>query len=257
MWGFLSGGIVLLVGFVLLQRRATSPLLPLRLVLVRARAGAYLALLTIGIGLLAVPLMLTYYLQENLALTPALTGLAFLPLATAIILASTTVPAALLARVGPRPLILGGILAMAGGVAWLALLPASGSYFSHVLPPTVLIGLGLGTAMSTAVNTATIGVETADAGVASALSNTMQQVGAALLSTIAASTTAAVAITGSATDTAAVVGYDTAFAVAAVIFVVGAVAAFTVLPGRETPGPTRPSGYVSGASVLTGPRGAR
>ena len=118
--GFLVGGVALLVTFVLLQRKVRAPLLPLRVVLDRNRGGAYLAILVLASGMFAVSLFLTYYLQESLHFSPVLTGVAFLPMVASIVTASTTVPATLLPRIGPKPLIFVGLLLGSGALFWLS-----------------------------------------------------------------------------------------------------------------------------------------
>ena len=251
--GFLVGGVVLLVTFVLLQRTVRAPLLPLRVVLDRNRGGAYLAILVLASGMFAVSLFLTYSCRTTLHFSPVLTGVAFLPMVASIVTASTTVPATLLPRVGPKPLIFAGMLAGAGALFWLSHLDVTSTYASGVVGPLILMGLGLGTAMSTSINTATLGVDPADAGVASASVNTMQQVGGsvgtALLSSVAGTAAAALAVAGTSQRAATLAGYDRAFVVASVIFLVGAVVCGSLVPaGRPHATPA------SGAREL--PRGS-
>jgi len=265
--GSLAAGVVLLVGFVLLQQRVRAPLLPLRVVLDRTRGGAYLAILVLASGMFAVSLFLTYYMQRNLGFSPVITGVAFLPMVASIVTASTTVPTLLLPRVGPKPLIFGGLLA--GGIALFALsrIDTTSTYLGGVVGPLVLMGLGLGTAMSTSINTATLGVRAGDAGVASATVNTMQQVGGsvgtALLSSVAG-TAAASFLTDNATSpspaaAAAVHSYSSAFLAASALFVVGAVVAGAIVPAGR-PRTTRDdstdsdgaAGAGAGAEVMAG-----
>jgi Major Facilitator Superfamily len=188
----LLAGVVLLVAFVLVERRVQHPLLPLRIVLNRFRGGAYLAIGLSAIGVFGIFLFLTYYLQLTLAYSPVRSGLAFLPMIAAIIAASTTSSGVLMPRFGPRPLIPAGLLLGAGGLALMASqLGLHTSYLDWILPALLLVGAGLGLVFGCALNTATYGAGTADAGVASALVNTNQQVGGsigtALLNTLAAS----------------------------------------------------------------------
>ena len=235
--GFLVGGVALLVTFVLLQRKVRAPLLPLRVVLDRNRGGAYLAILVLASGMFAVSLFLTYYLQESLHFSPVLTGVAFLPMVASIVTASTTVPATLLPRVGPKPLIFAGLLAGAGALFWLSHIDSTSTYASGVVGPLILMGLGLGTAMSTSINTATLGVDPADAGVASASVNTMQQVGGsvgtALLSSIAGTAATAFLVAnpgrpGVAAE-AIIHSYTAAFLAASGLFLLGALVAGSIV----------------------------
>src|SRR5580693_7959486 len=188
----LVAGVVLLAAFVLVEQRVAHPLLPLRIVLNRFRGGAYLAIGLSAIGIFGIFLFLTYYLQLTLAYSPVTTGLAFLPMIAGIIVSSTTSSGSLMPRFGPRPLVPAGLLAASGGLVLLATqLGLHTSYPGQILPALLLTGAGLGLVFGCALNTATYGAGAADAGVASALVNTNQQVGGsigtALLNTIAAS----------------------------------------------------------------------
>jgi EmrB/QacA subfamily drug resistance transporter len=188
----LPAGVALLAAFVLAERRVPHPLLPLRIVRSRFRGGAYLAIGLSAMGMFGIFLFLTYYLQLTLAYSPVKTGLAFLPMVAAIMAASTTSSGVLMPRFGPRPLVPMGMLVAAGGLVILATqLGLHTSYPGQILPGLLLTGAGLGTVFGCAMNTATYGAGRADAGVASAMVNTNQQVGGsigtALLNTIAAS----------------------------------------------------------------------
>jgi EmrB/QacA subfamily drug resistance transporter len=188
----LPAGVVLLAAFVLAERRIQHPLLPLRIVLNRFRGGAYLAIGLSAIGIFGIFLFLTYYLQETLGYSPVKSGLAFLPMIAMVVVASTTSSGVLMPRLGPRPLVPAGLLLAAGGLVILATqLGLRSSYPGQILPALLLCGAGLGLVFGCALNTATYGAGVADAGVASALVNTNQQVGGsigtALLNTIAAS----------------------------------------------------------------------
>jgi nitrate/nitrite transporter NarK len=136
-------------------------------------------------------LFLTFYLIVSLGYSPIEGGLAFLPMVAGIVLSSTTVPSLLLPRVGPKIVISSSFLVSAVGMVWLTQLELGSSFVADVLPGLVLLGIGLGGAMTTAFQGATAGVHHQDAGVASALINTSQQVGGsistALLTTVAAS----------------------------------------------------------------------
>ncbi|MGH3794154.1 MAG: MFS transporter [Pseudonocardiaceae bacterium] len=230
-WGFLAGGTALLVVFVILQIRVAHPLLPMRVVLDRNRGGSYLAVLLIGIGIFGIFLFLTFYLQQNLRFSPIRTGVAFLPMVAAIMISATSSTAVLLPRFGPKPLVAIGMTAAAGGLFWLSFLQVSSTYAANVLPALLVTGLGIGLAMSPAMQTAIVGVRPSDAGVASATVNTMQQVGGsvgtALLATIAGHAAADYLSSRRPNPQviaeAAVHSYTTAFTWGAAIFLVGAV----------------------------------
>ena len=243
--GLLAGGCALVVGFVLRERTARSPLLPLGIVLDRTRGGMYLAVLLSLAGLLGAFLFVTYYLQVVLHYSPLEAGLAFLPVTVSSQLGSWLVARRLLPRVPPRALVVPGLLVAAAGVALLTRLQPDGtSYFTTVLPAELLLGAGIACAMVTAFSNATLGVARALSGVASAAVNTAQQIGAsvgvAVLNSVAAGATAAYLTTHAAEHhpaAALVHGFTVATAWAALILVAGAVAAALLInapaPGRR------------------------
>jgi EmrB/QacA subfamily drug resistance transporter len=252
--GILAAGVALLSAFVLIQRRSPNPLLPLRVVLDRDRGGSFLAMCLSGAGVFGVFLFLTYYLQQTLGFSPITTGLAFLPMTVAIVISATSASTKLLPRIGPRPLIGGGMLIASAGMLTLTGVGVDTAYASHVLPGLVIIGAGLGLVFSSAMATATFGVQPSDAGVASAMVNTMQQIGGsigtALLSTLAATAaTSELAGTVGRPDPAAVAhaavhGYTTAFSWAAGIYAAGAVVCAALLTSRS-----RAAGATTGATA--------
>ena len=253
----LVAGVVLLAAFVLVEQRVAHPLLPLRIVLNRFRGGAYLAIGLSAIGIFGIFLFLTYYLQLTLGYSPVKTGLAFLPMIAGIIASSTTSSGVLMPRFGPRPLIPAGLLVAAGGLVLLATqLGLRTSYPGQILPALVLTG-ALGVVFGCAMSTATYGTDRADAGVASALVNTNQQVGGsigtALLNTLAASAlTSYVLVHGRGPlvlAQAAVHSYIVGFWVSAAILAGSAVVCALVLPsGTLVPaaGPGRSARHVIG-----------
>ncbi len=239
--GSLVGGVLLLTAFAFAESRVSHPLLPLRVILDRARGGSYISVGLTGIAVFGVFLFLTYYLQEVKGYSPVTSGLAFLPMIGCILLASNTSSIVLLPRVGPRALIVTGMLLGGGAMAYLTQLTVTSSYLVSVVPALVVMGLGFGMIFSPAINTATAGVARRDSGVASALVNTMQQVGGSIgtaaLSTVALTATASYLTahhTGPlAPATAAVHGYIVAFSVSAALFGIGALVAVLLLPSRR------------------------
>ncbi|MDG3010403.1 MFS transporter [Rhodococcus sp. D2-41] len=185
---------VLLGAFAYWQTRAPAPLLPLRVVLERNRGGAFLSLGLAVIGMFGLFLFMTFYLQVVLRYSPVVAGVAFLPMVVGMMIGSTQIGARLTTRVAPRVLMTPGLLVAAGGLAILAQIRVDSSYAEVVLPGLFLMGVGLGTAFMPAINLATHGIDEQDAGVASAMVNTSQQIGGAigtaLLNTIATTATA-------------------------------------------------------------------
>jgi EmrB/QacA subfamily drug resistance transporter len=239
--GSLVGGVVLLAGFVVAEQRASHPLLPLRVILDRTRGGAYVAVGISGIAIFGTFLFLTYYLQVIKADSPLTTGLLFLPMVACILLSSNLSSIVGLPRLGPRVLIATGMLLGAGGMAYLTQITVTSSYASAVLPALLILGLGFGMIFAPAINTATAGVARQDSGVASALVNTMQQVGGSIgisaLSTIALTATASYLITHHAGPLAPAVaathGYTTAFTVSAALLGLGFILAIVLLPSKR------------------------
>jgi MFS family permease len=236
---FLAISIVLLVTFVLIELRASFPLLPLRVVLDRSRGGSYLTSLLVGLALFGMFLFLTYYMQGTLHYSALKCGIAFLPFSAGIVV-SATVAAQLLPRFGPRMLMVVGMVMATVGLVLFTQLGVHSSYASHLLPPMIIISLGMGLVFVPLSSTALIGVHEHDAGVASALVNTTQQVGGslgtALLNTVAATATASYLTShrGSAAQAASLVhGYTEAFSLSAVLLAVGAVAALILVRGNR------------------------
>jgi hypothetical protein len=136
-------------------------------------------------------LFLTYYLQQTLAYSPVVTGLAILPIAGGIAVAANLSTIVLMPRLGPKPLVATGMLVAAGAMTWFAQLGPHTAYADGVLGPLILTGIGLGLVIAPSINTGTFGVAPQDAGVASATVTVGQQLGASigtsLLNTIFAS----------------------------------------------------------------------
>ncbi|MGX2995262.1 MFS transporter [Streptomyces sp. JNUCC 64] len=191
---FVASGLLLLT-FVLVEAKVKAPLLPLRVLTDRNRGGVYLALGLAVIAMFGLFLFLTYYLQIVKGYSPVRTGFAFLPMIVGMIVGSTQIGARLMTQVPARMLMGPGFLVAALGMLLLTRLEIDSSYTALLLPSMLLLGLGMGTSFMPAMSLSTHGVEPRDAGVASAMVNTSQQVGGAigtaLLNTIAASATTA------------------------------------------------------------------
>ena len=238
--GSLALGVVLLAWFVVAEQRSPHPLLPLRVILDRTRGGSYVAVFISGIAIFGTFLFLTFYLQVVKRESPLATGLLFLPMIACILISSNLSSIVGLARLGPRVLIAGGMLLGTAGMAYLTQVTVASSYVSAVLPALLILGLGFGMIFAPAINTATFGVAREDSGVASALVNTMQQVGGSIgtsaLSTIALSATATYLIahhTGPlAAGIAATHGYTIAFAISAALLGLGFILAILLLPSK-------------------------
>jgi len=216
-WSFIGAGLAFIAVFVVIESRSRNPLLPLRIVADRNRGGAYLASMLVGAGLFGAFLFLTLYLQFVLGYTPLEAGFASLPV-TVGVLVSATVASNLLPRVGPKPLMIIGPVLAAVGMFSLSFVDLDTSFWSHLMPAQVLLGLGLGFTFVPLSSLALIGVPQHDSGAASAALNATQQVGGslgtALLNTIAATATANYLIShggAAATGAGLVHGYTVAF----------------------------------------------
>jgi EmrB/QacA subfamily drug resistance transporter len=250
-WGFLVAGTLLLVLFAVWQTRAPQPLLPPRIVAHRNRGGAYLTSLVVGIGMFGVLLILIYYLQTELGYSAFKSGLALLPMVVVVGVAANVGNIRLMPRVGPRPLITGGMLINSGAMVWLTRIEPDSHYFGAIFGPLMVLGLGMGMIYAAALNTGTTGVAPHDAGVASATFNSGQQlggaIGTALLNTIAASA-ATDYLAGHAQgkpgpalfQTAVVHGYTRVFWWCAAIFAVSAVIGGALLRSGPLPVPGAP-----------------
>ena len=231
-WGFIAASVVLLVAFVLWQRRAAHPLLPLTILLDRNRAAAYSAVLIAGAGMFGIFLFVTYYVQGTLGFSPMQAGLAFLPMIGALVLAAQLGTNIFVPRFGPKIMVPVGLSIMALGMVLFTRVGTDSTYAADLLLPFIVLGLGMGSTMPAAMQTATLGVDRQYAGVASAMVNTSQQVGGsigvALLNTLAASAVtdylaANEPVTAAVAAEAAVHSYATAYWWSAAFFAFGAV----------------------------------
>ena len=186
---FLLAAVVLLIVFVLIEKRVKNPLMPLRVVTDRNRGGSYLGSLVVGAGLFSMFLFLGLYLQVILGYTPLRTGFAFLPF-TAGIIVFAGVASQLLPKFGPRALMVPGLVAASAGMLMLSRVTPETSYATHVLPALLIMSSGMALVFIPLTSTALHAVSPHDTGVASAMLNTSQQIGGslgtALLNTVAA-----------------------------------------------------------------------
>ncbi|HEX3790606.1 MAG TPA: MFS transporter [Pseudonocardiaceae bacterium] len=225
--GPIVAGVLLLTGFVFVERRVAHPLVPISILADRTRGGAYLGTLLGGVAAIGMFLLVTYYLQGVLGYSPLITGVAFLPFVGGAIVGANVVSNIALSRFGPRLVAPVGMVAAAVGVEWLARLGVHTGYGLGVAPGLALIGLGVSSVLTTAFSLGPAGTAPADTGVASALVNSGNQIGgslgAALLNTIAANATVSYLSMHPTTPAAASVhGDGVAFTVLAGILVVGA-----------------------------------
>ncbi|WP_246574563.1 MFS transporter [Streptomyces genisteinicus] len=233
-WGLLLGGATLLALFTYRQATTDQPLLPLRILLDRDRGASQIAILVATGGMYAVALFLAYYMQQTLQYTPVEAGLAFLPVPVALVVSSGLAVGILMPRLGPKTVIPVGMALLGAGMIWFTRLELDSTYAGGILPPLIVLGLGIGMIYAPAIDLATYRVHQDDSGVASAAVNTTQQIGGSLgiavLNTLAAS--AAGAYVSSRQPTPAVIAeaalhsYSTAYWWAAGLAAVGLVVTF-------------------------------
>jgi MFS family permease len=247
----LSGGLVLLALFVAIEGRfARAPLMPLRIYSSRTLSAANLVVLLVGAASFAMWFFLSLYLQQVLGYSPLKAGFAFLPM-TLCIVAGSTFASRAVTRVGPKPMLVAGMLLQAIGLIGFARISAGGSYLGDVLAPSLLVATGIGLAFVPVTIAAVAGVAPGEAGLASGLVNTSRLVGGALglavLAAIATSRTVSQLHHAASAHAALTSGFTLAFAIAAVFAAAGAVVALVGLPRVSIRGPRRRAVVAEGA----------
>jgi len=233
--GTLTAALGLLAGFVANEARVRHPLMPLSTFKVRNVRGANLIMAPLYATMLGGFFLLTLYVQTALQLSPVMTGLSFLPFPVILGIMSTRMPR-LVQRYGFRRFLIIGPLTIALGLAWLSRLQLDSTYWTGILPAAIIMPLGIGMTMMPTIAAATSGVPAHEAGLASGLISTSQQMGGALglaiLSGVAASATARAAHLGSAQ--ASLHGYHAAFWTAIAFMAAAALVALAVIrPARR------------------------
>jgi EmrB/QacA subfamily drug resistance transporter len=214
--GAFALAVVLLVAFVVAQAPGRNPLLPLRLLTERNRGGAYLAVLFIGGGLMGTFYLATLFMQQVMGFGPLQAGVASLPFGIGIVVASG-VGSRLVEKLPPRVIALPGFALAIAGLLWLSALDPGATYWSDLMVPFFIASAGLGLAFFPMTLTVVHGVDDRETGVASAVMNTAQQVGAAIglaVLTTVATTTAADRLPNAATELNAAAAGDDADLVA-------------------------------------------
>ena len=235
----LAGAAGLLGVFVVIELRQRHPLMPFSIFRLRTLRGADIVGLLIGMSLFSMFFFISLYLQDVLHYSPIKTGICYLPLAVGILL-SAAAASQLVTRVGFKPPLIAGILLVAGGLLWFSQVPATGgSFAADVLGPSLLAGAGFGPAFVSVTIAAVTGTEPHEAGLASGLINTSQQVGGALglaiLATVANSRTQSLFHAGVHSSAVALTkGFDLAFLVGAGFAVAGAILAAVLISSRDS-----------------------
>ncbi|HEY2651879.1 MAG TPA: MFS transporter [Solirubrobacteraceae bacterium] len=235
----LTAAVALLIAFVAIERRQRDPLMPFSILRLRTLRGANIVGLLIGMSLFSMFFFISLYLQDVIGYSPIKTGLAYLPLAVGIIIAAG-VASQLVTRVGFKPPVIAGVLLVAGGLLWFSHAPATGgSFTADILGPSLLAGVGFGLAFVPVTIAAVTGTKPYDAGVASGLINTSQQIGGAfglaILATVANSRTQSLIHAGvHSTAVALTKGYDRAFLAGAGLALAAAILTAVLISSRDS-----------------------
>jgi EmrB/QacA subfamily drug resistance transporter len=233
---FFSASVLLLAGFVAWELRHPEPLMRLGIFRISTVAGANVAGFILGTALFAMFLMLTLYMQQVLGYSAMQSGVAYLAVAGTAIVWSA-VAAQLVTKIGVKPVLVTGMVALTIGLVYFTQVSVGGSYLGDLLPGFLVVGLGIGFAFVPISIAALAGVQPAEAGLASGLINTSQQIGGALgiaaLSTIATSHTDSALASGTPVPNALVDGFQAAFVAGAIVAALGIVASLTLIRRRH------------------------
>ena len=233
---FFAAAAALLVGFVGWELRHSEPLMRIGILRIKTVSGANVAGFILGTATFSLFLMLTLYMQQVLGYSPMRTGVAYLAVAGTAIFTSA-IAAQLVTRIGVKPALLVGMVSLTAGLLYFTQVSVHGSYLGDLLPGFLLIAVGLGFSFVPISIAALAGIEPHEAGLASGLINTTQQIGGALgiaaLSTIATTRTTDALAGGATQASAAVTGFHGAFWAGAIVAGVGIVAALTLIRRDE------------------------
>ena len=243
-WDWLSGkttavfaaAALLLAAFAVWERRQREPLVRFSIFRLQTLTGANVAMFIMGTAYIPLLLMLTLYMQQVLGYSPLKTGLGYLAVAgTAPIWANVVAP--VVSRMGVKPVLVFGMSMLTGGLLYFTQIPADGSYWTDLFPGFLILGVALPFAFVPLTIAALAGTKPQEAGLASGLINTSQQIGGALgialLSTIAVSTTDDEVASGTALPVALTDGFVDAFWAGAVIAFAGVLASIFLVRGRD------------------------
>jgi EmrB/QacA subfamily drug resistance transporter len=233
---FFAASVAMLVGFLVWEQRHPEPLMRLGILRIKTVSGANAAGFIMGTALFSMFLMLTLYMQQVLGYSAMRTGVAYLAVAGTAIFTSA-IAAQLVTRIGVKPVLVIGMTTLTAGLVYFTQVSVGGSYLGDLLPGFLLIAVGIGFSFVPISIAALAGIQPAEAGLASGLINTSQQIGGALgiaaLSTIATSRTGDALAKGSTPAAALVDGFHGAFVAGVIIAAIGIVASLTLIRRDE------------------------
>jgi EmrB/QacA subfamily drug resistance transporter len=232
--GLFSASAALLAAFIVREARAQDPLMPFSIFRLRTLVGANIAGLILGTVTFSMFLMLTLYMQQVLGYSPLRTGISYLAVAGTV---WSALAAQLVTRIGVKPALVIGMAFLSAGLVYFTQVSPRGSYLGDLLPGFLLISVGLGFSFVPISIAALAGVQPSEAGLASGLINTSQQIGGALgiaaLSSVATSTTADEVGAGTALPSALTDGFQAAFAGGTAVAIAGVLVALLIVRRRD------------------------
>ncbi len=230
--GLLAASAALLIGFIAIERRSAAPLVPFRIFKMRTLTGANVVGLLVGASLFSMFFFISLYMQQVLGYSAIHAGLSYLPLALMIIV-SAGIASQLVTRIGFKPVLATGMALIAAGLIWFSQISSGGSFLSDILGPSLLAAVGLGFSFVSTTIAAVSGVDEREAGLASGLINTSQQIGGALGLAILAAVSNSVI--GSSHDPVTLTnGFSDAFLAGAGFAILGLVATLVLIRGRDS-----------------------
>jgi EmrB/QacA subfamily drug resistance transporter len=235
--GLIVLSVLLMATFVAIELRASKPLVPFSIFRIRTLTGANVVGLLVGASLFSMFFFISLYMQQVLGYSAIHAGLSYLPLAL-VIMASAGIASQLVTKLGYKPVLAVGLLFIVIGLAWFSRVSVGGSFLADILGPSLFAAAGLGFAFVTTTIAAVSGVDENEAGLASGLINTSQQIGGALglavLSAVAISATSDAASTGSDHLGALTEGFQAAFLGGAVVAALGFVLTLILIRGSDS-----------------------
>jgi EmrB/QacA subfamily drug resistance transporter len=230
--GLLALSAILLISFVVIEQRTKSPLVPFRIFRLRTLTGANIVGILVGASLFSMFFYISLYMQQVLGYSAIKAGLSYLPLALTIIV-SAGIASQLVTRTGFKPVLATGMALIAGALVWFSQISVDGSFLTDILGPSLLAAVGLGFSFVTTTIAAVSGVDDHEAGLASGLINTSQQVGGAL--GLAALSAISISVIGTSHAPSVLTdGFQKAFIAGAGFAVLGLVATLTLIRSSDS-----------------------
>jgi EmrB/QacA subfamily drug resistance transporter len=234
--GLLIASAVLFVAFLVIETRNSSPMVPFSIFRLRTVTGANVCGFFVGVVVFSNFFLLTLYVQQVLGYSALKTGLTFLATAGTVVPVAG-IAQALVTRIGPRPVLAVGLALITGGMLWYTQIPVNDSFATHLLPGYLLVGMGMAFSFIPISIAALAGVQPQQAGLASGLINTSQQIGGALgvavVASVAFSHTKTLLASGHSQAQAATSGFALGFWVLAAIGAASVVACLALIRGEE------------------------